>query len=197
MPTRRLLLLLPALAACAGPAETPLNPAPPRFDFLLPLRFDVGAVEHVPALPGATSRADTPAPLNPAALAAQMGRERVFAAGTEGTARFVVERATLTRSRTGEAGLFAQGTERLTCDIAVRVELVDAAGTRLGFARAEARRAANGPAGSAGLAERTVRQAMDDLNIEFEFQVRRTLRDRLVSVTNEPGSVEREDLPRS
>jgi len=194
---RRPLLLLPALAACAGRSEAPINPAPPRFDFLTPLRFDVASVEHVPATPGETSRADAPAPLNPAALAAQMGRERVFAAGTEGTVRFLVERATLIRSRTGEGGLFAPGTERLTCDIAVRVELVDAAGARQGFARAEIRRVASGAAGSASLAERTVRQAMDDLNVAFEFQVRRALRDRLVATTTEPGGVEREDLPRS
>jgi hypothetical protein len=194
---RRPLLLLPALAACAGPAEVPLNPALPRFDFLTPLRFDAREVEHVPAPPGEASRTDAPAPLSPAALAAQMGRERVFAAGTEGTARFIVERAVLTRSRTGDAGLFAAGTERLTCEIAVRLELVDASGSRQGFARAEVRRFASGAAGSAGLAERTVRQALDDLNVEFEFQIRRSLRDRLVATTTEPGSLEREELPRS
>lgn len=197
MPARRLLLLLPALAACAGRTEAPFNAAPPRYDFLTPLRFDAASVEHTPAPPGEASRTDAPAPLNPAALAAQMGRERVFAAGTEGTVRFVVERAVLLRSRTGEAGLFAGGTERLTCEIAVRVELVDATGSRQGFARAEVRRVANGATGSAGLAERSVRQAMDDLNVELEFQVRRALRDRLVAPTIERGGVEREDLPRS
>jgi hypothetical protein len=43
-----------------------------------------------------------------------------------------------------------------------------------------------GPAGRARAADQIVRQAMDDLNVEFEFQVRRNLRDWIM--TGEPGA---------
>ncbi|QYU70136.1 hypothetical protein J4558_08465 [Leptolyngbya sp. 15MV] len=46
-------------------------------------------------------------------------------------------------------------------------------------------------------AEEIVRQAMDALNVEFEFQIRRVLRAYLVDTTvPAPEIVEREDLPR-
>ena len=50
-------------------------------------------------------------------------------------------------------------------------------------------------------AEEIVRQAMDDLNVELEFQVRRNLREWLepagsAAVPSRPGAIEREDLPR-
>ena len=55
-------------------------------------------------------------------------------------------------------------------------------------------------------AEALLRNAMDDLNVEFEFQLRRVLRDWLVQVAPgadgtlpapPPAGVTREELPRS
>jgi hypothetical protein len=189
---RRAALLLPLLAAaCASSDATPPLQGPPRFDFLTPLRLNVLDIEVVEPGPGPAWRVDPPAPLSPVALAVQMGRDRLVPVGTTGRARFVVESATLVREVASAGGLFAQQTDRLTCAIHVRVEILGADGSRIGFTEAEVRRSAGmpdeGPASRARAADAIVRQAMDDLNVEFEFQVRRNLRDWLM--TGEPGAV--------
>ncbi|MFC7551255.1 hypothetical protein ACFQU7_01500 [Pseudoroseomonas wenyumeiae] len=75
--------------------------------------------------------------------------------------------------------------------IHVRVEILGGDGRRVGFTEAEVRRSATladeGPASRARAADQIVRQAMDDLNVEFEFQIRRNLRDWVM--TGEPGAV--------
>jgi hypothetical protein len=188
---RRAVLLLPLLAAaCASGDTTPPLQSPPRYDYLTPLRLNVLDIEVLEPGPGPAWRVDPPAPLSPVALAMQMGRERLVPVGTTGRARFMVDSATLIREVASAGGLFAQQTERLTCMIHVRVEILGGDGSRVGFTEAEVRRSATmpdeGPAGRARAADQIVRQAMDDLNVEFEFQVRRNLRDWIM--TGEPGA---------
>jgi hypothetical protein len=188
---RRAVLLLPLLAAaCASGDTTPPLQGPPRYDYLTPLRLNVLDIEVVEPGPGPAWRVDPPAPLSPVALAVQMGRERLVPVGTTGRARFMVDSATLVREVASAGGLFAQQTERLTCTVHVRVEILGGDGRRVGFTEAEVRRSATmpdeGPAGRARAADQIVRQAMDDLNVEFEFQVRRNLRDWIM--TGEPGA---------
>ncbi|WBV42630.1 hypothetical protein [Pseudoroseomonas cervicalis] len=202
LPRRAALLLAPLLlAACGGGSEAPpVLAAPPGYAYLTPLRLNVLEVEVVE--PGAM-RADPPAPLSPAAQAARMGRERLSAVGTTGRARFLVDNAVLTRETADGGGLFSQRTERLTVVIRVRVEVLGNDGRRVGFAEAEVRRSAtqidDGPAGRARNADQIVRQAMDDLNVEFEFQLRRNLRDWIMSgppAAPLPGPVQQENLSR-
>ncbi|KAA2214512.1 hypothetical protein [Teichococcus oryzae] len=178
------------LAACAGgDAQPPLQPAP-GYGFLTPLRLNVLEVEVLEPPPALNFRIDPPAPLSPLAQALRMGRERLSAVGTTGRARFMVDNATLTRELAQPGGLFSQRTERLTAVIRVRVEVLDNEGRRVGFAEAEARRTAtaidDGEASRARAADQIVRQAMDDLNVEFEFQLRRNLRDWLM--TGDPAA---------
>jgi hypothetical protein len=89
-----------------------------------------------------------------------------------------------------------------------RLEIASAEGQRVGFVEAQARRQRTLPGGSSEAARRraaeeTVRQAMEELNVEFEFQIRRALRDWLVEGAaappplGAPGGIQREDLPRS
>lgn len=189
---RRVALLLPLLAAaCASGDTTPPLQAPPRYDYLMPLRLNVLDIEVLEPGPGPAWRVDPPAPLSPVALAVQMGRERLVPVGTTGRARFMVDSATLIREVASAGGLFAQQTERLTCMIHVRVEILGNDGRRVGFTEAEVRRSATvadeSPASRARAADQIVRQAMDDLNVEFEFQIRRNLRDWVM--TGEPGAV--------
>ncbi|WP_147465019.1 hypothetical protein [Teichococcus wenyumeiae] len=192
MTSRRAALLLPFLAAaCASGDTTPPLQGPPRYDYLTPLRLNVLDIEVLEPGPGPAWRVDPPAPLSPVALAVQMGRERLVPVGTTGRARFMVDSATLIREVASAGGLFAQQTERLTCVIHVRVEILGGDGRRVGFTEAEVRRSATladeGPASRARAADQIVRQAMDDLNVEFEFQIRRNLRDWVM--TGEPGAV--------
>ncbi|HEY8610784.1 MAG TPA: hypothetical protein VIL69_05760, partial [Roseomonas sp.] len=78
---------------------------------------------------------------------------------------------------------------------------------RVAFAEAEARRGVTGVGSSAAArartAETTMIRAMEDLNVEFELQVRRNLRDWLLETTptapvapvDSPDGIQRQDLP--
>ena len=195
MPTttrRRVALFLPLLAAaCASGDTTPPLRRAPSYGYLTPLRLNVLDIEVVPALQSPAYRVDGPAPLSPLALAEQMGRERLVPVGTTGRARFVVDTASLIRDGASSGGLFTQASERLSVLVHVRVEILSSDGRRVGFTEAEVRRSASvineGPASQSRNADQIVRQAMDDLNVEFEFQIRRSLRDWLM--TGEPGVV--------
>jgi hypothetical protein len=195
MPTitrRRMALVLPLLAAaCSGGDATPQLQPPPSYSYLTPLRLNVLDIEVVEPGPTANFRVDPPAPLSPAAQATRMGRDRLVPVGTTGRARFVVDSATLTREVASGGGVFSQKTERLSCAIRVRIEILGADGRRVGFTEAESRRSATvideGPASRERAADQIVRQAVDDLNVEFEFQIRRNLRDWIMS--GEPGAV--------
>lgn len=194
-------LLLPLLvAACAtGDAQPPLQP-PPGYAHLTPLRLNVLEIEMMDPGPAAF-RVDPPAPLSPIALALQMGRERLSAVGTTGRARFGLVNASLTREAAGGAGLFSDRTERLAVILRVRLEILGADAAPVGFAEAEVRRTAtavaNDAAAQARNADQIVRQAMDDLNVEFEFQLRRNLRDWIMSAQPTaplPGPIQEEIL---
>ena len=209
---RRPVLLLPlAAAACGRRAPPPVTEPfrPEGYGWLTPLRLNVQSVEVVEAPPGPARRADPPAPLVPADEVARMGRERVLAGGLTGTARFTVETATLVRERLGGGGMFSEPQERLTVMLRCRIEVLGAEGRRVAFAEAESRqgavRAEGGGNTPAGNAREAVAKAMDDLNVEFELQVRRNLRDWLqdtapaapVPQDGAPGGIQREDLSRS
>lgn len=211
---RRLVIGLPLLAAaCAGGNAEP-EPLPPLvtgYRHLTPLRLNIAEVEILDPVPGAV-RLDEPLPLRPEREMLVMAQDRLVAMGTEGKARFIPQYAEFRRERLsgggGLGGLFSgEPGERLTCRLNCRLEIVSGEGRRVGFVEAEARRNRTVPDGSTPgarrrAAEEVVRQAMDELNVEFEFQVRRALRAWLVEGNAPPpapvgpGGIEREDLPR-
>lgn len=216
MPTRRRLLALAplALAACAGGEEpAPLPPLVTGYRHLTPIRLNVLAVEVADPAPGAV-RINDPAPLRPEAEMRRMAEDRIVPMGTEGTARFIIAAAQFTRERLAAAGgltgMFSgEPGERLACRLACRLEILSAEGRRVGFVEAEARRNRTLPDGTSAAArlraaEEVVRQAMEELNVEFEFHIRRTLRAWLVEGTTPPPApvgpggegIQREDLPR-
>ena len=94
--------------------------------------------------------------------------------------------------------------------LACRLEILSETAERLGFVEAQAQRVLTGAeAARPRAADALLRRTMDDLNVEFEFQVRRSLRDWLVATAAPPGSeggggipapapaeVGREELPR-
>lgn len=197
MPTRRAALLLPlAAAACGTPEPAFVPPGPMRFGHLTPLTLNVAAIEVAEGGPPPQT-GDVGARLSPSPAEAVriMGRDRLVAVGTTGQGRFAVTHAAL-----------VQGRDSLTCLVGCRLEILSAEGQRLAFVEAQSRRAVSGTdAGRPRAAEALLRQAMDDLNVEFEFQLRRALRDWLVRVTPgpdgtlpaaPPAGVTREDLPR-
>ena len=200
MPKRRAMLLLPLLLplfnACGGRQEpVPIPPRPLGFRHLIPLPLNLASIEIVeePLLPvpGDIGGRLSPAPAEAVRV---MARDRLLAVGTTGQANFSVTRAQMLAGR-----------ESLICNLGCRLEIISALGSRLGFVEAESRRVVNGPDATRPRApEALLRQAMDDLNVEFEFQIRRNLRDWMSAVVPGPeggmaapgpAGVVREDLP--
>lgn len=191
---RAALAGLLATAACGGREEpaTIAPVGPPSYSYLTPLRIAVGRIELIPATDAAATRTMPPAPLSPAAVVQTMAQDRLSAAGGSGTARFRTQIATLTRESAASGGVFSTATERLTCVMRCRLEILGEDGAPAGFAEAEVRRTATRPAGSpaerARAAEEIVRLAGNDLNVEFEYQLRRNLRSVLRGPAPEPGN---------
>ena len=212
---RRLALpLLPAiLAACGatllaacGSTPVPVVEGPPiAYGHLTQLRVDAASIELDPFTPNAGPN-DVGRELRPNAADAVrvMARDRLAAFGTENVARFQVVRAQILRTRNAPRGGFlaADAGERLEARLAARLEIRDATGRRLGFAEAETTRSRGAvdstDAARRAAAESLLRQAMFDLNTEFEFQLRRSLRPYLQdgpAGATPPTPVEREALP--
>jgi hypothetical protein len=197
MPRRRALLVLPLLAGCGGgddakPVSGTLPPGPIDYRYLTPLPLNVAAIEMAPAVPP-TQAGDIGGRLapTPAEAVRTMGRDRLVAAGTTGQATFTVAQATL-----------LQASGSLQCLVGCRLDVFDAEGERRGFVEAQARRNRTGSeANRAGMPGIVLREAMDELNVEFEFQVRRAVKDWLVQAAPSegvvPAPVEKEELPRS
>jgi len=197
MPSRRAMLLLPILAAaCADRSPVPVPPGPIGYRHLTPLPLNVASLE--------ITEADPPQPVGdiggrertrPAEAMRIMARDRIVTVGTSETAVFTPTQAQL-----------VQGRDSLSCLLACRLEILSPLGSRLAFVEAGSRRAVAGPeAARPRAAEALLRQTMDDLNVEFEFQLRRTLRDWVSAVVPTadgglaapgPAGVAREDLPR-
>ena len=201
-----------ALAACGGREQPALPPLVSGYGYLTSIRLNVAAVQILDPEPVAV-RLDEPVPVRPDAEMLRMGQERLVAMGTEGAARFSIQTAEFRRTRSlgsgGLAGMFAgEPGERLSVLLRARLEILDPEGQRNAYVEAEARHTRTLPDGSSAAARRTgaeqaVRQAMEELNVEFEFQIRRALRDWLVegpvppAAPVGPGGIEREDMPRS
>lgn len=216
MPTRRRMLGMPlglsfglplGLIGCAGNNNEPttLPPLVTGYRHLTPLRLNVLEVE-VEAAPAATASPGT-ASQDPAAEMRRMAQERLVPVGTSGVARFRIGTARFLReplpAAGGLTGLFSgEPGERISVDMLCRLEILSREGARVGFVEAVARRSVTLPDGTPAAARSraaadVLRQGMEELNVEFEFQIRRALRDWLVEGTPSltPAPVHREDLP--
>ncbi|MBU8540757.1 hypothetical protein [Falsiroseomonas tokyonensis] len=208
---RHLSMLLPlGVVACAAREEAlaPLPPLVTGYRHLTPLRLNVLEIEVGQPLPGAVQVAE-PAPVRPEVEMRRMAEDRLVPIGTEGRARFLITNARFTRQTLAQSGgisaMFAgEPGERLAVELACRVEILAGDGTRVAFVEAQVQRVqtvADGASASTRrqAAEEVVRQAMEAMNVEFEFQLRRTLRawlaEGVTPTAPAPVPVEREDLP--
>jgi hypothetical protein len=202
---RRLLLGSPlVLAACAtDPAPPPAPPVQADFTFLNRLRLDVAEVlieDRLPP-PPANDRGPRTSP-SMAALLHAVARDRLLAEGTAGRAVALLQAAEIVESRVQTRGaLFtAEIDRRLDGRMKLRVDLLDSEGQPAGFTEAEVRRSQTvldnvDAAGLARITQAMAKQLTDALNVELEFQARRTLGQALVTgprATAQP--VQREDL---
>jgi hypothetical protein len=212
---RRAALLLPwglvpwglvpwGLVACTGSGPPPVEGPPISYAHLTALRLDVASIDFEDRNPlvGPNDFGRELRP-TPAEAVLTMGRDRLSAGGSQHKARFSVTQASITRARqTGGGGVFsADPGEQIAVRLACRLEILDENGRRLGFCEAEttrSRQAESNPAARLRAAESLLRQAMFDLNTEFEFQLRRALRAYLQEGSTTiapPAQVEREALP--
>jgi len=120
----------------------------------------------------------------------QMAHDRLAASGNSGQARFVIE----------DASILA-GPGRLDGSMAVRLDVGTSDGTRSGYAEAKVVRSITGGPdqadGGRQAAYDLTRRMMDDMNVELEYQIRRTLRDYLLATSltaPAPGPVQSQDL---
>ena len=183
--TRRSLLALPlAITACTTDSQPRTSFPPLTYDFLLKLRLNVAEVELAPPPPPGPLDDMNPAP--PAQALLQMARDRLVASGSLGRAVFVVDQAQIMRIPTGLDGV-----------LVVHLDVQTSVGTRAGFAEARvSRRLAGIGEDLRGALYDITQQMMQDMNVEFEYQVRRSLRDWLQETTTAPapGPVEQQPL---
>jgi hypothetical protein len=192
MTLHRSLLLIAALAlpltlaACGDDesvAPAPETWAPLHYEYLNKLRLNVGTIEvQDHSAPQGDNDVSAQSPVPPAQATAQLARDRLFAAGLTGTAVFVIDQANIMRNSDGV----------LTGSVAVHI---DVTGPNGATARAEMHVGRQHIPGSDPENLRNVlydmtRKMMDDLNVELEYQVRRTMSAYLVANDAVPSKVE-------
>ena len=181
--SRRAALLLPLLlAACGGEAPAPVSYTPLDYSYLPPLQLNVARVEveqhFIPSgQPPSVNQYD---PVSPTAALRRMAVERLKPFGSAGRAVFVIENASL-----------VQDGDTITGTFTVRLEIYTSAGTRAAFAEATVSRQRVGEVHN--LSETLyllTRQLMDRMNVELEYQIRRSLGDWLVPPGAEAAPVQ-------
>jgi hypothetical protein len=183
-----LTVLLPALlAACVSGEAARRDAFPPlRYDYLTPLHLNVAAVEVGPGFVPARGGPAALLPIPPAETLQQMARDRLRADGSSGRAVFVVDDASLTPVPGGLSG-----------SMAVHLDILTGDGRRAGYAEARVSQVYYGPTGNIrAVAYDLVKQMMDRMNVELEFQVKRTLRDWLqeTGTAPPPATVQQQEL---
>lgn len=182
---------LPALilAACATGSAPPPPPPPAEFAFLTRLRLDVAEVlvdDRLPP-PAPTDRGPRVA-VPPATYLRAIARDRLLADGTAGRAVATLQRAEVIEARVPTRGsMFTTEVDtRFDGRMAMRVEVIGADGTPAGFAEADVRRSREvlenvDAAGRNAVVQAIARDLADAMNVEIEFQLRRSLREALVN----------------
>jgi hypothetical protein len=179
MMTRRASLLLPwLLAGCGG--RTPRTYPPLRYSYLTPLRINVSTLQieqrFVPSgVPPDVSQADPAPPLQ--ALRA-MAEDRIQTLGNADLAIFVIEDASLTRQKD-----------------TVQLDIYNTPTTRAAYARASVSSTYTGDLDDlpSRLYDMT-KDMMDRMNVEFEYQVRRSLGSWLLTAGAPQAPVEQQPL---
>lgn len=182
--SRRASLLLPfLLAACGG---EPRQYKPLRYGYLPPIRLNVAQIQvrqdFVPL--GVDPDVSQLDPVQPSDALRQMAEDRLQAFGVAGRAVFVILDASLVRRE-----------DTITGMMSVRLDIYTSDNKRVGYAEARVSRQHTGHVDDIHqtLYDMT-KQMMDAMNVEFEYQVRRSLRDWLVTGTAPASSVQQQPL---
>ena len=182
---RRSPLLLPwLLAACGG--DEPRVYAPLRYDYLEPIRLNVASVQVQQRFVSSGAKPDvTPLdPVPPVQALRAMAQDRLQALGAAGQALFIIQ----------DASLVKRG-DTVTGNMAVRLEIAMPNNPRAGFAEARASQVRSGDMDDLpSVLYDMTKQMMDAMNVEFEFQIRRSLRSWLLAPGAAATPVQQQDL---
>jgi hypothetical protein len=185
---RRTALLLPVFfAACAEHQQRDFSPL--HYNYLLPLRLNVAEIRveqrFVPSgVPPDVSQLD---PMPPVLALRNMAADRLQALGASGYAVFAILNASLTR----------QG-DTITGNFEVQLDIYSSPNVRAGYAESSVTGSYSGNMDD--LAPRLydmTRSLMDRMNVEFEYQVRRSLGGFLLPAGATQAPVEQQSLPGS
>jgi len=187
---RRAFILLPlVVAGCATGREASENFPPLRYNYLPVLKLDVASIQiedDWQPTPG-TNEVSSLSPETPVAALRQMAEDRLGAYGTSGKAVFVIEAASI-----------AENDSELVGSFAVRLDVYSANGTRSGFAEARVRQTAKAPSGEGEALRRALYDLtgsmMNTMNVQFEYQLRRSLGTWLVENSGAPAAIKAEPL---
>ena len=181
------------LAACGGADRSEASFAQPDYSYLPKLRLNVGTItveDHAPPA-GDPDELSQQAPVPPAQAMQQMARDRLLAAGNSGTGVFTIDQASIT----GTGGGALDG------HLSAHLDILTANGGHAGYAEAHVSRqfvpgAGTSEGGTRAQLYDLTTQMMQDMNVELEYQVRRSLHDWLVDASGAPiaGSVEQQTL---
>ena len=162
--------------------------APLHYEYLPKLRLNVGDVQvENRSLPVSAQDVASSSPVVPAAALQQMARDRLFAAGSSGHADFVIDQASIVRSPGGA----------LDGHLAVHLDVAGPGRNREGFAEAQVAREftpGTQPVDPTAQLYDLTRQMMTDMNVELEFQVKRSLQAFLVTPGSAPAAVAAQPL---
>ena len=185
MLTRRSSLLLPlALAACGGEKQRDFPPL--HYNYLLPLRLNVAEIRieqrFVPSgVPPDVSELD---PMPPVDALRNMAADRLQALGASGYAVFNILNAGLVRNEDTITGTFE-----------VELDVYTAPNVRAGFADASVTGSYTGDLDDMrGRLYEMTKSLMDRMNVEFEYQIRRSLGGWLVSAGAPQTPVQQQPL---
>jgi len=177
------------LAGCGGDPPPPAeNYAPLDYGFLPKLRLNVGSIvveNHAQPLGPQDIAASSPAV--PAEALEQMARDRLFASGFAGTATFVVDQASILRGPDGV----------LNGTLAAHLDITVPGGGPGGYAAAQVLRQhvpGSDPENFQNNLYDLTKQMMDAMNVEFEFQLRKSLSSWLVTGAPVPAPVQAQPL---
>ena len=180
------------LSGCGGGGGEEARAFKPlSYGYLTPLRLNVGTIrieDHVPPPAGPDLVQEAPVP--PDEALRRMAQDRLVAAGSSGTAVFSIDQAAITGDPNGP----------LDGTLAVHLDIIGNNGGHSGYAEAHVSRQFVPGAGTdndglrSELYNLTV-QMMQDMNVEFEYQLRRTLADWMVDASGAPVAAGVEQQP--
>jgi len=183
--SRRFALLLPLVLATCGEEPEPIY-EPLRYNYLPPIQLNVAAIEvqqrFIPS--GVAPDVSNQDPVPPTEALRAMANDRLQAFGTANKAVFAILDASLTRE--GEV---------VNGSMDVSLTILDDSGTQRGFAEARVQSRHTGRLRDIRpvLYDMT-KSMMADMNIEFEYQIRRNLKEWLTNGTAPDTPVEEAPL---